>query len=297
MEVQGLDRIRRGTAELTVTPEMLRETRAWETKVRSRATFSRVPVQEVGRGGPALDGKIGEGEWPALTHQGDDASFGMMCGERQLFLGWTVRNRGPLENGGDDFRRAFKTGAAVDLQLGTRPAAAADRTAPEAGDIRILITRLAGKPVAVLYRPVAPGAPAADRWETSTPAGGTTTFDQVTLLEGATILVHDEDDGYSVEAAIPLADLGIPAAPASGTVMKMDWGVLTTDDGFATRSRRYWANPIASGVSDEPTEARLDPALWGYARFGVPSSGKPTMTDPLAPAATDATLDDLLDDL
>ena len=294
MEVQGLDRIRRGTAELTVTPEMLRETREWETKLRGRATFSRVPVQEVGRGAPALDGKLSEGEWPALTHQGDDASFGMMYIDKQLFLGWSVRNRGPLDNSGDDFRRFFKTGAAVDVHLGTRPGAAADRKTPEEGDIRILVTRAGGKPVAVLYRPVAPGAPAADRWETSTPAGGTTAFDQVKLLEGAKVVVHDDHNGYSVEAAIPLADLGLEAAPASGTVMKLDWGVLTTDDGFVTRSRRPWANPVASGVSDEPTEARLEPGLWGYARFGAPASaGKPAMTDPLGPAATDDLLDDL----
>ncbi len=298
MEVQGLDRIRRGTAELTVTPEMLRATRDWETRLRSRATFSRVPVQEVVRGAPGLDGKLSEGEWPALTHQGEDASFGMMYNDKQLFLGWSVRNRGPLENGGDDFRRSFKTGAAVDVHLGTRPAAAADRTAPEAGDIRIVVTRVGGKPVAVLYRPVAPDAPAAEMWETSTPAGGTTAFDQVKVLDGAKVVVHAEENSYSVEAAIPLADLGIAAAPASGTIMKMDWGVLTTDDGFVTRSRRYWANPIASGVSDEPTEARLEPAMWGYARFAaLAASGKPTMTDPLKPGATDGTLDELLEDL
>jgi hypothetical protein len=298
MEVQGLDRIRRGTAELTVTPDMLRTTRDWETRLRSRATFSRVPVQEVGRGAPALDGKISEGEWPAVTRQGEDASFGMMFNDKQLFLGWSVKNRGPLENGGDDFRRYFKTGAAVDLHLGTRPAAAADRKTPEAGDIRIVVTRVGGKPVAVLYRPVAPGAAAAERWETSTPAGGTTAFEQVKVLGGAKVVVHDEANSYSVEAAIPLADLGLAAAPAPETVMKMDWGVLTTDDGFVTRSRRYWANPIASGVSDEPTEARLEPGMWGYARFGArASSGKPTMNDPLNPAANDATLDDLLEDL
>ena len=304
MEVQGLERIRRGTAELNVTPEMLRATREWQTKLRSRATFTRVLVQEVGRGAPALDGKLSEGEWPALTHQhregdqqGDDASFGMMFNDRELFVGWNVRKRGRFENGGDDFRRSFKTGAAVDLHLGTRPAAAADRTTPEAGDIRILVTRAAGKPIAVLYRPVAAGAPAADAWETSTPAGGTTAFDQVKILEGARIVVHEEENGYSVEAAIPFAALGLAAAPPNGTIMKMDWGVLTTDDGFITRSRRYWANEIASGVSDEPTEARLEPALWGYARFGTPSSGKPAPTDSLEPSATDASLDELLEEI
>jgi hypothetical protein len=296
MEVQGLELIRRGTAELTVTPEMLRTTRDWETRLRSRATFSRVPVQEVGRGAPALDGKIDEGEWPALTQQGEDASFGMMFNDKQLFLGWKVKNRGPLENGGDDFRRYFKTGAAVDLHLGTRAEAAANRKTPEAGDIRILVTRVGGKPVAVLYRPVAADAPAADRWETSTPAGGTTAFDQVKVLEGAKIVTTVDGKSYSVEASIPLKDLGLAAAPTAGTVMKMDWGVLTTDDGFVTRSRRYWANPIASGVADEPTEARLEPAMWGYARFAAPAS-KASMTDPLQPKTSDDSLDDLLEEL
>lgn len=304
MEVQGLERIRRGTAELTVTPDMLRKAREWETKLRSRATFTRVPVQEVGRGAPALDGKLSDGEWPALTHQhregdqpSDDASFGMMFNDKELFVGWSVKKRGRLENGGDDFRRYFKTGAAVDLHLGTRPAAAADRTTPEAGDIRILVTRAAGKPVAVLYRPVAADAPATDRWETSTPAGGRTAFDQVKILDGARIVVHEEETGYSVEAAIPLAKLGLAAAPANGTVMKMDWGVLTTVDGFSTNTRQYWANGIASGVSDEPTEARLEPALWGYARFGTPSSGKPVPTDVLKPSATDASVDEFLEEI
>jgi hypothetical protein len=304
MEVQGLERIRRGTAELTVTPEMLRTTREWETKVRSRATFTRVPVQEVSRGAPALDGKLSEGEWPALTYQhragdqqGDDASFGMMFNDKELFVGWGVKKRGRLENGGDDFRRCFKTGAAVDLHLGTRPAAAADRTTPEAGDLRILVTRAAGKPVAVLYRPVAADAPAADAWETSTPAGGTTTFDQVKILDGARVFVHEDENGYSVEAAIPLAAIGLTAAPPNGTVMKMDWGVLTTVDGFSTNTRQYWANQIATGVSDEPTEARLEPALWGYARFGNSSSGKPKPTDSLEPSATDASLDEFLEEI
>ena len=307
MEVQGLERIRRGTAELTVTPDMLRKAREWETKVRSRATFARVPVQEVNRGAPALDGKLSEGEWPILTYQhregdqeSDDASCGMMFNDKELFVGWSAKKRGRLENGGDNFRRYFKTGAAVDLHLGTRPKAAADRTQPEAGDIRILVTRAAGKPVAVLYRPVAADAPAADAWETSTPAGGTTAFGQVKILAGARIFVQEDANGYSVEAAIPFAELGLAAAPANGTVMKMDWGVLTTVDGFSTNTRQYWANEIATGVSDEPTEARLEPALWGYARFGTSSSGssgKPALTDAFEPPATDASVDDFLEEI
>jgi len=56
----------------------------------------------------------------------------------------------PLGVRGDDYRRYFKTGAAVDLQLGTRAETDPDRKTPEAGDLRILITRVKSKPVAVL---------------------------------------------------------------------------------------------------------------------------------------------------
>ncbi len=294
VEVQGLERIRRGEAELTVTPEMLRRTREWEAQRHTRTLFTRAPVQECPPGTPLLDGRMNESEWPVLTHLDDYASFGMRYDDRHLFLGWTVKNRGPLENGGDDFRRYFKTGAAVDLQLGTRPAAAADRMTPAEGDIRILITRTGDKPVAVLYRPLAPDAPKADRWETSTPAGGSTAFDQVKILESAQLAVRSEAGSYVVEAAIPLAEIGL--APEPGQVLKMDWGVLTTDDGFVTRSRQYWANPMATGVADEPTEARLQPAVWGNLRFAAPRK-EPGVTDFLQPRSSDPTLDRLLEEL
>ena len=294
MEVQGLERIRRGEAEIEVTPEMIRKTQAWEAQRHTQAIFSRAPVQACLHGAPTLDGQMNEGEWPALTHLDDYASFGIRHDEETLYLGWTVKNRGALENGGDDFRRYFKTGAAVDLQLGTRPAAAADRMTPEAGDIRILITRAGTKPVAVLYRPVAPDAPKTDRWETSTPAGGTTAFDQVKILDAARLAVRSEGERYVVEAAIPLKDIGLSIT--SGMVLKMDWGVLTTDDGFVTRTRRYWANAMATGVSDEPTEARLQPAVWGNVRFAGPEAPR-SLDDMLKSDDTDPAMDELLEDL
>lgn len=294
IEVQGLERIRRGEVELTVTPEMLRQTREWEAKSHTRALFTRAPVQECPHGAPRLDGQMNEAEWPALTHLDDYASFGMRYDEKTLYLGWTVKNRGALDNGGDDFRRYFKTGAAVDLQLGTRPAAA-DRMTPEAGDIRILITRAGTKPVAVLYRPVAPAAPKTDRWEISTPAGGTTAFDQVKILDAARIAVRPKGEtSYVVEAAIPLSAIGL--APEPGQLLKMDWGVLTTADGFVTSSRAYWANPMATGVSDEPTEARLQPALWGHVHFAAPRK-EPGMLDLLHPESSDSDVDRLLEEL
>lgn len=300
MEVQGLERIRRGEAEFKVTPEMIQTARDWEARRLQRALFVKAAVQACPRGAPALDGRMSDKEWPAVTRIGDWATFGMQYNEERLFLAWSVEKRGALTNGGDDFHRYFKTGAAVDVQLGTRADAAPDRKAPEAGDIRILVTRPKGKPgsgeqgrtVAVLYRPVAPDAPKADRWETSTPAGGTTAFDQVKILDGAMIAMQEDGDRYSVEAAIPLKDLGF--APAPGQVLKMDWGVLTTADGFVTSSRAYWANPMATGVADEPSEARLQPELWGHVRFAASADAR-GMPGLLEPSNQPSSVDDLLE--
>ena len=293
MEVRGLERIRRGEAEFRVTPEMLQKTQAWEARRAQRAVFTRAAVQECPHGAPTLDGRMNENEWPAVTRIGDWATFGMQYNEDRLFLGWTVTGRGAFTNGGEDFRRCFKTGAAVDVQLGTRADAAPDRRAPEAGDIRILVTRLKGKPVAVLYRPVAPDAPKSERYETATLVASTS-IDQVKILEAAVIAVQEGGDSYSVEASIPLKDLKL--APAPDRMLKMDWGVLTTHDGFFTHTRTYWANSTATGVSDEPLEARLQPNLWGHLRFVGPEAFR-GFDDMLEPSDDDSGIEELLEDL
>jgi len=63
----------------------------------------------------------------------------------------------------------FKTGAAVDLQIATDPQAPADRKAPVAGDKRLLMTELNGKPIAVLYNAVVPGTPPDKVWQAISP--------------------------------------------------------------------------------------------------------------------------------
>ena len=182
--------------------------------------------------------------------------------DRHLLLCWKIRNAGPFKNSGDDFRRIFKTGGAVDLQIGTDPDADPARRRPAAGDLRLVISMVNGKPTAVLYRPVAPGAPKEHAWETYTQAGGTTAFDQVVKLTNVAVEVVG---AHTVFAAVPLTTLGLTIT--DDLVLKMDWGVLSTDGGSVTTARRYWANKMAVGVMDEPTEAKLTPDLWGHVRF------------------------------
>ncbi len=213
-------------------------------------------------------GAIDETLWGQPASIEDLATFRTAHDERYLYLSW--RGGGLFKNGGDDFHRYFKTGAAVDFMLGTDPKANSDRSEPAAGDLRLLVTMVRGKPVVVLYRAVSPGASAEQAWQTSTPAGGTTHFDQVTLVQDALVTSRILDGSFRFDLTIPLADLGITVT--EGMQLKMDWGVLSTRDGDSTSGRQYWANSTAVGVADEPTEARLEPALWGHMRFVDPLS-------------------------
>lgn len=274
IEVKGIEKFKRLGAEFQVTPDVSKKTWEWEAARTRKMVFSRAPVIEcaVLDPPPTLDGTIGQDEWGReegwAKHKAEIpglAEFRMGRDSKYLYLCWQTRNSGPLKNGGDDFRRYFKTGGGVDIKLQTDRKADPDRQRPAKGDVRLLITVARGKPVAVLYRPVAPDAPEDQAWKTTTPAAGTTAFDQVTRIRGGGIAFSSGENGYVVEVAIPLKALGLKLK--NDLLLKMDWGVLSTEEGNITTARNYWANKMAVGTTDEPTEARLSPDLWGHVRF------------------------------
>jgi hypothetical protein len=153
----------------------------------------------------------------------------------------------------------FATGGALDLMLGTDPAADPRREAPAAGDVRLVVTRVGGRARAMLYRPKAPGGrgrPAAfsSPWRT-------VRMDDVADVSAAVELAQR---GGDYELSIPLATLGLRArAPVE---LRGDVGVLR-GDGARTVQRLYWQNKAASTISDIPTEASLTPQLWGRLRL------------------------------
>ena len=90
--------------------------------------------------------------------------------------------------------------------------------------------------------------------------------------------------------------------PKPGSRIKLDWGVLETDDeGAAVLPRSYWSNTSTSTLADAPTdapteariEARIEPYLWGHAIFPGQDSLGPrapdaaNLLDPNASAADD----------
>ncbi|HUU69366.1 MAG TPA: hypothetical protein VM186_07570 [Planctomycetota bacterium] len=265
VEVKGLEKFRRLGGEIVVTPELYKATQEWQTQQARRQVFARAPVVECTEvfGRQNIQSMTNEQTGvPVCASIPGLAELRMAYTDRHLLLCWKIRNAGPFKNSGDDFRRIFKTGGAVDLQIGTDPDADPARRRPAAGDLRLVISMVNGKPTAVLYRPVAPGAPKEHAWETYTQAGGTTAFDQVVKLTNVAVEVVG---AHTVFAAVPLTTLGLTIT--DDLLLKMDWGVLSTDGGSVTTARRYWANKMAVGVMDEPTEAKLTPDLWGHVRF------------------------------
>jgi len=281
VEVTGLDRFRRLDRDLAVTAEDLRRALAHDAQQARRQAILRDVSMQIGRMTPPnLDGQTESGEWPACSATLEEmsspdevatsAAFSAGYDDRNLYLCYKAAGLGPLKNTGHDWRTLFKTGASVEVQIGVDSKAPWDRAAPATGDKRLLMTWMGDTPTAVLYEPVAPGAAAEEGWATETPAGGRTAFDRVTRLPGVSMARSDFEEkgrpGYVVEAAVPLADLRLTMA--RGTRLRFDWGLIATGpDGHEAVRRIFWSNQAAGCVSDEPTEARLHPDLWGTAWF------------------------------
>lgn len=307
VEVVGIDKFRRLAGTVRVTVADIRRARAHRHSAARRAVRRRAPVMDCYRLArrPTIDGdaadwgklvtaRIGEGS----SGDAERATFRMGYTDETLYLCYETHHSGPLTNTGNDWRKLFKSGAAVDLQLATSPAAPPRRKAPADGDLRLLMTFMGAAPAAVLYQPVAPGAAPAEAWKVVSPVGQAS-FDRVVRLPGARLARRGSPDGYVLEAAVPLEAIGLKVEP--GLRLKIDWGILVSGaDGHEVLRRIYWANPATSIVSDAPSEARLHPDLWGYVRFGAkpkgPAAGETAPAPPRPRRSADEIIDDLLND-
>ncbi len=274
-EVLGLHDYKRIRGTVEVTPENIAETRQWEAGKAGQQQFASPKMAKSLPGKAVLDGVVDANEYKSKVLEIEGlAELSVQHDSDALYLAWEVRREaGPWENHGTEFQRIFKTGGAVDIRIGTNPSAHPDRTKPASGDLRIVLTSFNDKPVAVVYKPVSQSK--GNPWETFTEAGGTTTFDDVSIQGKIQMKHFTGDRGYTLEAAIPWEVLGLKKPPASR--IKFDWGVLSTDTGQETTARQAWANPMFVGTTDEPTEARLNPSLWGWLEFESKDKSAPDL--------------------
>lgn len=290
VEVQGLDAFKRINGSIQVAAGDVAKTAAWDRGRQRESNFRQASVVSAYRmpGAPAVNGQLdGWPESPTASIPGT-ADFWIGFDDANLFLAYRVMGQGPMANSGEQLDRLFKTGAAVDLQIGVKPDAPEDRKQPVEGDLRLLMTWAKGRPVAVLYRAVVPGTPAEKSWQVVSPVASAT-FDQVGPIEGVRLVRGDIEgrEGYVVEAAVPLKALGF--TPADGQRLRFDWGFLATDrSGNQVLRRVYWSNKATGIVADAPSEAILQPDLWGHVVFRNKQSREPEEISPNAPARNDA---------
>jgi hypothetical protein len=145
-----------------------------------------------------------------------------MYDAENLYAAWQVKDRTPLKNAGQDERLMFITGDCVDLMLRTTDAT---DDKPVAGDLRLVLSMRAGKPLAVLYQQVAPGAAKGEAAELSSPWRNVH-FDRVKVVD-IPIAMKPIAEGYAVTAALPLKLIGVDSL--KGKTLRGDFGILLSD--------------------------------------------------------------------
>ncbi len=210
---------------------------------------------------PAIDGDLSD--WNLNAGAGLDGGSGKKAevalgrDAKNLYLAYKVHEPNPMRNGGADWRTLFISGDCVDLMLQTDPKADANRHTAVAGDRRLLLSLFQGQPIAVLYRPIVPGTASPERLASAQ-------IDQIIKLDSAHVAIRrDAEHGfYTVEAAVPLTDVGID--PNRKEDLRGDAGVIFADESGKSRSLRlYYYNPHTEMVEDLATEATLQPNEWG----------------------------------
>ncbi len=295
IRVDGLDSLRRLPSQtLTITPTQLAAARdfqvAAELKRQAEAktqTVLPVPIMIVGQP-PVVDGDLKEwkpagfvtidvrqkqvGDWGRRKQETQAALA--VAGDR-LYAAFRTGEPNALDNAATSLPNLFKTGGALDLMLGTDPQADPKRARAVAGDLRLLVAMEKGKPIAVLYRPVVPGAtgdgvPFGSPLRTIRFAEVRDVSADVVLARGTEKVAAAKDKPASTgpsgdfEFSIPLTTLGLK--PALGLVLRGDVGILR-GSGIETTQRAYWSNKASGITADIPSEAELTPRLWGELRF------------------------------
>ena len=206
-----------------------------------------------------------KGEKPAFEKQtGSRVRVAMVRDDTNLYIGWEVQDETPWVNGADAPEFLYARGDTVDLQLGTDPKADPKRREAVKGDLRLSIGNFKGKPTAVIYRKVA------DEKKPKTFSSGVVkeyVMDSVVVLTEAKVDVKVDAQGkrYMVEAAIPLASLGLTSAVVK---LRGDFGATHGDKaGMDTALRTHWSNQTTGLVSDEVYELKMEPENWADLAF------------------------------
>lgn len=263
--VEGLEKIRRlPETTITITPELFAAATAATgkpsepRKEKPQKSMLAVPT----RGGPTIvDGRLDDWSRAKWVQIDDKVRAALAVSGDRLYVVFDTKEAGLLANRPEALETLFKSGGALDLMIGANPTAEEDRSKPVAGDSRLLVTLVNGKPAAALFQPVAPSGVAKKPYTYTSPVT-TLTFDRVEDVSTRVNFMAGRDGVF--EYSVPLSILGIDLT--KGRQIRGDIGVLR-GDGANTMERVYWSNKETGLTSDVPSEAQLTPGKWGTVKF------------------------------
>ena len=270
VEVIGLDAVQaiKGDAPIAISNEDITQAKALREHYLQGATGTqRVAVKKLT---PKFTGNLEQdfqGAEVIRYKKQEEAAVASAAAwdDQNLYLAWDVKDNSPWTNSAAEASQMYIGGDTVDFQLGTDPQAKKDRGEPAAGDLRLSIGNFQGKPTAVIYRKVS-----TEKKPKVFSSGVVREYpmDFVDVLANAQITVTPKPNksGYVVEAAIPLAALGL--TPADKLVLRGDFGVTHGDPaGQRTRLRSHWSNQHTGIVDDAVFELQMEPKNWGELMF------------------------------
>jgi hypothetical protein len=273
-ELTGLETIQRLSGQVPVSSAQFAQSQ--DNAKRAAEAEASALGQKVAKlprlKGAAADGKYDEwGTTPTLTlfTEADRSALAQVgYDDQNLYVRFQVNDDTPLRNNAADYSHLFKSGDAVEIQLGTdlsrRNVQGQNVQEMAVGDLRLIIARThEDKMVATLYRPRTADPNKPNRVEFKSPTGSQA-FDEVIAWNDLPMHCQADKESYVVEAAIPWARLGI--TPKAGLVLQGDAGVIYGNQGGTRNAVRYlWSDksPEVGINNDIPSEVRIHPNDWG----------------------------------
>ncbi len=269
VEIQNLDRsFALAGGEIRLTAADVERARKYHDAALQEASGTK--SYSIERRSPAFTGNIDAdfAGCDVISYQKNDSAKVRTVATydgKLLYLAWDVCDNSPWLNGAKDIAQMYASGDTVDFQVATDPQADPRRTEAAAGDLRLSIGPFHGKPAAVLYRPVSE-VKKPRSFSSGVIAGYQVDFVGVLSDVRIEVKVRPDKQGYTVEASVPVAALGL--SPRAGLKLRGDFGVTYGDPaGQRTQLRSYWNNQQTGLVADIVFELKLVPSNWGELIF------------------------------
>ena len=228
-----------------------------------QAKLAKASTLEIARGRQGLDNAKGIRK---IVDDNREFTVRAAYDAQNLYLAYDVQSPYELSNSIVDPQTIFKGGNLLDIQLAADATADPARKTPAPGDLRILVTRQNGQPVAVLFRPKVKGFTGAPI-ELKSPTGQES-FDAIAASRCRQAGLHPQTrrlhrTGHAARSRYSAG----PRKPAARVRMDLGYIFAKNANGTTAALRAYWSNNSFSAniVDDVPNESRLEPAEWGTA--------------------------------